>query len=270
MSRKCLHCSNCLKNHSLGISQIDGSNFKIFKCQKCSRLYGEGDSDVFDDLDFTDEELITLELKNRIECPLCKKFRKDPEGALADRKIRMNGEDFSYIYVNSKREMFYCRNHPDKNLNRYYFRNTKEKVTLTLREFFKEVSKSGSLYKTIRMKCIKGWDSKTNKKRQQISDENYNSSVIFCRSLVDFLLRVNMPKTLISSICKKSRPTINKWEKALQSDIEERKITNGENGEKETLFETSIYIDEEYLNDLKDDTKFDGEVITYTPYKSNV
>ena len=267
MARKCLHCSNFLKNKCLGISLFDGSNFKIFKCNECSRLYGESDNNVFDHSDFTDEEFINLELKRRIECPLCKEFKKDPEGALADRKIRKKDEDFSYIYVNSKREMFYCRNHPDKNLNRYYFRHSKEKVTLTLREFFKEVSKSGSLYKTIRKKCIKGWDSKTNKKRQEISDEDYNSSVIFCRSLVDFLLRVNMPKTLISSICKKSRPTINKWEKELQSDMEERKITNRE---EETLFETRIYIDEEYLNDLKDDTKFDGEVITYTPYKSNV
>ena len=270
MARKCLHCSNFLKNKCLGISLIDGSNFKIFKCQKCSRLYGEGDSDVFDASDFKDEEVITLELEKRIECPLCKEFKKDPESAFADRKIRDKSKDFSYIYINSTRDMYYCRNHPDKNLNRYYFRDPKEKVTLTLREFFKEVSKSGSLYKTIRKKCIKAWDSKTNKKRQQISDENYNSSVIFCRSLVDFLLQVNMPKTLISSICKKSRPTIDKWSKALQVDIEENKIINGEYGEKNTLFNIRICIDEDYFNDLKDGTIFDGKIITYTPYKFGV
>jgi len=233
-------------------------------------LYGVGDSDVFDDSDFTDEEVITLELKKRIECPLCKEFNKDPEGALADNKIRMKDRDFSHIYVNSKEDMFYCRNHPDRKKNRYYFRDPKEKVTLTLREFFKEVSKSGLLYKAIGKKCIKGWDSKLNKERHQISDEDYNASVIFCRSLISFLLQINMPKTLISSICRKSRPTIDNWKKELQSDIEERKIINCGNGKKETLFETRICIDEEYFNDLIDDTKFDGEVITYTPYKFNV
>jgi hypothetical protein len=154
---------------------MHGDYYYLFYCKTCKNYYQQNKADST--LQLNKWELSHEEIYDyAIPCPLCLNLQQHRIKFKRDNKLKDNRNNFEYPYVRAKGNTgkLYCINHPHFKHNRYDFQHRPEHTEMTIQKLI----------------------------------ELLNIDDIENESLLKILLEIKVPKTQISKIIGKSRPTI--------------------------------------------------------------